>query len=163
MIRQTFNRYLELARVCGPVTVYTQKTWIVIQARVRFAGAVVRRDFLDETMWLKRRAKHRRLSRVESFGKLGYGHHFRLRDPGDVDKSLGNLMMDNFGANKLTASESGATAYSFARSVRFLCLPLLVPFPLRGGASADPMYRIEHSRAGRRSSGRNMPLIWRDS
>jgi hypothetical protein len=40
-LRQTFNRFVGLARASGPVTVYAQKTRSVIQARVRFAGAVV--------------------------------------------------------------------------------------------------------------------------
>ena len=106
-IRQTFDRYVELARACGPVIVYAQKTRIVIQARVRFAGAVVRRDYLDATMWLKRRIKHRRLSRVESFGNLGYGHHFRLTNPCDIDTSLGNLMKEAYRIGQQTIINRG--------------------------------------------------------
>jgi hypothetical protein len=47
-----------VARASGPVTVYAQKTRIVIQARVRFAGAVVRQRWLDAALWLKRRIAH---------------------------------------------------------------------------------------------------------
>ena len=39
IVRQLFNRFRALVRG-GPVTVYAQKTWIVSQVRVRFAGAV---------------------------------------------------------------------------------------------------------------------------
>jgi hypothetical protein len=74
---------------------------------MRFAGAVVRCDFLDATMWLKRRIKHRRLSRVESFGNLGYGHHICLRNPGDIDKSLGNLMKEAYSVGQQATMKGG--------------------------------------------------------
>lgn len=95
-LRQTFDRFAGLARACGPVTVYAQKTRIVIQARVRFAGVVVRRDWLDAGLWLKRRVEHPCLTRVESFGRLGYGHHFRLRQPADADVALARLVREAY-------------------------------------------------------------------
>jgi hypothetical protein len=95
-VRAVFDRYLALAKACGPVTVYAQKTRIVFQTRVRFAGAVVRREWVDATMWLKRRARHPRLSGVEDLGRLGYGLHFKLERPGDVDPSLAALMREAY-------------------------------------------------------------------
>lgn len=62
---------------------------IAFQARVRFAGAVVRSGSLDASLWLRRRVAHPRLSRTESFGALGCGLHFRLVEPGDLDAALG--------------------------------------------------------------------------
>ncbi len=91
-LRLTFNRFVHLAQACGPVTVYAQKIRIVIQARVRFAGAVVHSDWLEATLWLKRRVAHSCLHRTESFGRLGYGLHFCLRQPSDVDEALAALM-----------------------------------------------------------------------
>jgi hypothetical protein len=95
-LRDAFDRFVALARACGPVTVYAQKTRIVIQGRVRFAGAVVRRSYLDAGLWLKRRVEHPALHRVESFGRLGYGHHFRLQQPSDIDEPLANLMREAY-------------------------------------------------------------------
>ena len=90
--RETFERYVEAARSYGPVTVYAQKTRIVMHGRVRFAGAVVRKNWLDAGMWLRRRVAHPRLVRTESFGDLGFGHHFRLYNPEDVDEALVKLL-----------------------------------------------------------------------
>ncbi len=95
-LRKTFDRLVALAKACGPVTVYAQKTRIVLQARIRFASVVVRRDWLDAGIWLKRRAAHPRLARVESFGRLGYGLHFRLRQPADVDDALRDLVREAY-------------------------------------------------------------------
>jgi hypothetical protein len=95
-LREAFVGFVELAQRCGAVTVYAQKTRIVIQARVRFAGAVVRKRWLDASMWLKRRAEHPRLIRIEAFGSLGFGHHFRLASRDDIDPALGRLMREAY-------------------------------------------------------------------
>jgi hypothetical protein len=92
----TFRAWAALARACGPVTIYAQKSRIVFQARVRFGGAMVRVGYLDATLWLKRPAQHPRLVRTESFGALGYGLHFRLQTPGDLDPSLRQLMREAY-------------------------------------------------------------------
>jgi hypothetical protein len=97
----TFRAWAALARACGPVTVYAQKSRIVIQARVRFAGAMVRRGYLDATLWLRRPATHPRLFRTEDFGRLGYGLHFRLSAPSDIDASLGRLMHEAYRTARL--------------------------------------------------------------
>ena len=95
-LRKTFDRYVEVAQSNGPVTVYAQKTRIVIQGRVRFAGAVVRKNWLDASMWLKREVKHRLLFRTEYFGPLGYGCHFRLCKPEDIDRDLIEFMQEAY-------------------------------------------------------------------
>lgn len=94
--KETWDRWLAVARECGPVNAYAQKSRSVIQARVRFAGAVVRRTYLDASLWLRRRAEHQLLRRVEDFGPLGYGHHFRLEGPTDIDPPLQALMHEAY-------------------------------------------------------------------
>ena len=84
------------ARKAGPVTVYAQKTRIVLQQRVRFAGAVVRPTWLDAGIWLRRRVEHPRLIKTENYGRLGYGHHFRLERPADIDSALERLLRESY-------------------------------------------------------------------
>ena len=95
-LRLIFDQFVTLAKACGPVTVYAQKTRIVIQARVRFAGAVVHPKWVEATLWLKRPAEHPSLKRIESFGRLGYGLHFCLRHPADIDEGLAELMREAY-------------------------------------------------------------------
>ena len=97
-LRSVFQAWLAAARAAGPVTTYAQKTRIVIQVRVRFAGAVVYKEWLDATLWLKREATHPRLHRVENFGRLGYGLHFRLDRPAQVDTALRALVREAYRA-----------------------------------------------------------------
>lgn len=114
ILRATFRRWSAIARGCGPVTVYAQKTRIVIQARVRFAGAVVRERWIDASLWLKRRVTHPCLHRIEDLGRLGYGIHFRLTAPADIDRALGTLMREAYAA-AVGHSKRGTTPERAAR------------------------------------------------
>jgi hypothetical protein len=105
-LRLLFNRWRAMARACGPVTVYAQKTRIVFQAGVRFAGAVVHADWLEATLWLRRRATHRCVYRVESLGQQGYGLHLRLVDQADLDDGLNILIREAY-AEHATARTRG--------------------------------------------------------
>jgi hypothetical protein len=88
ILRETFDRLVEITNSCGPVTVYAQKTRIVFMARVRFGGVMVKKHTLDWALWLTRRVDHPLLHRIEVFGVQSYGLHFRLTAPGDIDQQL---------------------------------------------------------------------------
>lgn len=94
--RKTFDAWLAAARACGKVTAYAQKTRIIFMVRVRFGGAVVHNSYVDASLWLKRRIEHPRLRRTEDYGRLGFGHHFRLEQPDDVDTALRALMREAY-------------------------------------------------------------------
>jgi hypothetical protein len=95
-LKRTFDRLVAVARSCGPVTVYAQKSRIVIQARVRFASAVVRSSWLDTGLWFRRRATHPRLHRTESLGRAGFGLHFKLASSADIDEELVALIREAY-------------------------------------------------------------------
>lgn len=88
VVRETFDRYLDVIESCGPVEVIPQKTRIAIMARVRFAGCVVRRKWLLANLWMTRKVHHRTLRSTEKFGPRSYGHRFRLDSPDDIDDEL---------------------------------------------------------------------------
>lgn len=99
--KQTFDRWLAAARACGPVTVYGQKSRIVFMTRVRFGGAVVRASYVDAALWMRRRVHHPRLIRTEDFGSLGFGLHFRLERPEDVDLELQTLVREAYRVGRM--------------------------------------------------------------
>ena len=108
-LRKTFSAWLAAARACGRVTVYAQKSRITIMARVRFAGAVVHNSYLDAGLWLRRKATHPALRKIEDYGRLGCVHHFRLTSPDDVDARLRELMAEAYrvGTQEITAKSVG--------------------------------------------------------
>jgi len=95
-VREIFDRYLEVIEECGPVTVIPQKTRIAIQAKVRFAGCVVRKKWLLANLWLTLRAEHPRLRRVEKYGPGSFGHQFRLDSPADIDGQFRKLVRESY-------------------------------------------------------------------
>jgi len=66
----------------------------------------VRAGYIDAGLWLRRKVDHPRLRRAESLGKLGYGLHFRLATPGDVDGALADLMREAYEMARKAAGRS---------------------------------------------------------
>ena len=84
IVRDAFDRHVELIARCGPITVIAQKTRIVVMGRVRFAGAVVRRDRLSVNFALTRRLDDPRLA-VQVYNDRWIAHRFEVRSPADLD------------------------------------------------------------------------------
>jgi hypothetical protein len=96
LTRKLFDRFVSILERQGPVTVYAQKTRITCQVRVRFAGAVIRRRWIDCALWLTRRAEHPCLRRVEHIPPDCYIHSFRMAEPGDFDEAFGELAAESY-------------------------------------------------------------------
>ncbi|HET7463923.1 MAG TPA: DUF5655 domain-containing protein [Longimicrobium sp.] len=80
-----FRRFEEAVRVCGPVILAPAKTRIGFQARMIFAAVSVGADRLDGHVVLARRLEHPRFTRIESLSARNHVHHFRFRDPAEID------------------------------------------------------------------------------
>ena len=83
-VRAASDRYVELIARCGPIEVIAQKTRITIMSKVRFAGALVRRDRLLASFALSRRVDDP-MFRHETYGPRWIIHRFEVRDPADLD------------------------------------------------------------------------------
>lgn len=95
-VRETFDAFLEVIEACGDVVVIPQKTRIAIQAKVRFAGCVVRKNWLLAHLWLTRLVDHELLTRTEKFGEGSYGHRFRLTHPDQIDDEFRKLVAEAY-------------------------------------------------------------------
>jgi hypothetical protein len=87
-LRELFNRYLAVVRAFGPVTVISQKSRIAFQVRMRLAGAAVRNRWLACGFWLKSRAAHPLIHKVEVWLGRDFIHRFRLTDSIQLDAPL---------------------------------------------------------------------------
>ena len=92
--RRLFDAYLAALEADGPITVSVSKTRIELMTRARFTGAVVRKDHLRSTLWLKRRADHRLFTKVELLGKHDWLHHFEIHLEADIDAELLELLRE---------------------------------------------------------------------
>ena len=86
VVRELFDALTKQIRRNGPVTIYAQKTRIVFQVRVRFVSVMCRKQWLDCTIWLKRRVEHPLLRRLEFLPPYNYIHHFRLTEKAQIEE-----------------------------------------------------------------------------
>lgn len=96
VVRELFDRLDAAIQAFGPVNVYAQKTSIVFQVRVRFARAMPKKQWLDGHFWLKRRASHPRLTKIEHLLRHDWIHWFRLTAPEDLDKDFIRLLRESY-------------------------------------------------------------------
>jgi hypothetical protein len=96
VVRDVFDRLVAALRSIGPLVVYAQKTRIVFQVRVRFAGAVTRKHALQAHLWLTRTATHPRLRRVEILLPNVHVHLFSFDAPDQIDDAFLRLARDAY-------------------------------------------------------------------
>ena len=90
-IRKLFDAWLAFVqKYGGPLTVIPQKSRISFQARVRFSGAIIHKQWVDCTFWLKRSIQDDWFNRVEKISPINYVYHFKLTDTAQLDERLGS-------------------------------------------------------------------------
>ncbi len=95
-VREISEALVELVEGIGPVKVYAQKTRIIFQVRTRFASVVTRKSWLILQIWLKRKAEHPLLQRIEMYTYRDYGLILRLNKVEDIDDALENLIHEAY-------------------------------------------------------------------
>jgi hypothetical protein len=98
-IRELFDAWRAFVEQFGEFTVLPQKTRICFQTRVRFAGAIVRRDYVQCTFWLKRRLEKppALFEPVEFIPPRYFIYRFRLTDPRQLrTRGLRGLVRESY-------------------------------------------------------------------
>jgi hypothetical protein len=95
-VRKLFDAWVAFVRQFGEVTVIPQKTRISFQVRVRFAGAVIRRNWVECAFWLKRAVKDERFQRVEKITVRDHIYYFRLTDESQLDETMKEYLREAY-------------------------------------------------------------------
>ena len=95
-VRAMFDRVVELAERCGPVTVLPERSRIALQARMSFAALQPRRAWLDGHVVLARRLESLRFRRIETFGPRNHLHAFRLASVAEVDDEVAAWLVEAY-------------------------------------------------------------------
>lgn len=98
-MRELFDAWLEFASQFGEADVIPKKTRIHIQARARFAGAVIGEDCVECRLWLKRFVRDARFQRVEK-ANGHYIYYFRLTDETQLDAKMKEYVREAFQAGR---------------------------------------------------------------
>ena len=96
LVRELYDLLFDTLNEFGPVTAYALKTRIVFQAETQFAAAMPRKHWLEGYLWLRRRAAHPLIHRVEMRVFRDYGHVFRLNRLSDLDDDFVALLHEGY-------------------------------------------------------------------
>jgi hypothetical protein len=91
-----FNKFAEMIRACGPVTMIPQKTRVVFQVRVRFAGCYPRKSHLLCGLALPRVDNDSRFFKTEKFAPHFIIHSFRVYCDADLDDKVQQWMCESY-------------------------------------------------------------------
>jgi hypothetical protein len=94
--RTLFAKFERIVRRIGPVRAVTTKTRTGFMARVRFAGAEIRKDYIRIALWLTRRADHPALDRIERPMPTVFIHRLTIRSPGQMDAGFRALVREAY-------------------------------------------------------------------
>lgn len=95
-VLRLYRKYEKLVRAIGPIHVIPQKTRIVFQVQVRFAGAVPRRSHLRVGFWLTRKLKNPRFQKVETYTPRAHGHFLALASEDEFDAEFKGWMREAY-------------------------------------------------------------------
>jgi hypothetical protein len=91
-----YRHYVGLIEKFGPVTVEPKKTGISFLVRVRFAGAILRKNWLEARVWLKHPVEHGALRRIEKVGPRDFIHYFRIETAHDMDEQFIGFLRESY-------------------------------------------------------------------
>ncbi|MCM3900582.1 MAG: DUF5655 domain-containing protein [Pyrinomonadaceae bacterium] len=83
-----FKKFSRMVRACGPVRMIPQKTRVVFQVRVRFAGCYPRKSYLICSLGLPRKFNSPRFVKIEEYTQQFVGHQFRVTSESDLDDEV---------------------------------------------------------------------------
>lgn len=92
VVRETFDRVVEVVRGFGPVEVLAEKSRIALHTRMSFAAFTPRVHWLDGHVVLAERLVSERFRKVEVYSARNVLHAFRLSDPTEVDAEVADWL-----------------------------------------------------------------------
>jgi hypothetical protein len=91
-----FKKFEKMVRACGPVRTIPQKTRVVFQVRVRFAGAYPRKSYFLVGFALPYRSDDPRFVKIESYAHHFQGHLFRVASETDLDEDVQRWLHESY-------------------------------------------------------------------
>jgi hypothetical protein len=114
-VRDVFDRLRAMVEAFGPVKVLPYRDKVSFMVRVRFAGAVPRKRWLDVAFWLPQRIDSPRFHKVETITPDAHLHLVRVTRPEDLDAELAGWLREAYAVGRqehLTGRGAGGRAGS---------------------------------------------------
>lgn len=92
-----FNRFMEMAERCGPVTVSPLKTRVTIMVRIRFAAIQrVSEESVTVSFWLKRKIESTRFQRVDFLPPNKWLYTLRINSLDELDDEIQEWLYESY-------------------------------------------------------------------
>jgi hypothetical protein len=101
-VAKVFREFARMVRACGPVHVIPQKTRVVFQARMRFAGVMPRKSHLICHFILRRKIDNERFHKIETFNPRCHAHYLRVAEEADLDTNVARWLNEAYKGGKQT-------------------------------------------------------------
>lgn len=87
-VAKLFHEFAAMVRACGSVHMIPQKSRVVFQARMRFAGVMPRKSHLICHFILPRRIESPRFYKIETFNPHCHAHYLRVTEEDELDREV---------------------------------------------------------------------------
>jgi len=87
-VAKLFRKFARMVRSCGPVHMIPQKSRVAFQVRVRFAGAIPHKSWLQVGFWFTHRYEDPRFYKIEKIPPHYYVYSMRIESEADLDAHL---------------------------------------------------------------------------
>jgi len=116
-VLRLFKKFAAMVRACGPVRTIPQKTRVVFQVRVRFAGAAPRKTHFLANFALPYQANDSRFVRIEKYAPHFQTHTFRVSSESDLDQQVQRWLRESYevGAQAFLMEKRDATLTLFKK------------------------------------------------
>jgi hypothetical protein len=91
-----FRKFAKMVRACGPVRMIPQKTRVVFQVRVRFAGASPRKSHFLASFALPYRSDDPRFVKIVRYADHFRGHTLRVATEADLDGKVSKWLCEAY-------------------------------------------------------------------
>ncbi len=91
-----FRAFARMVRNTGPAHMIPQKTRVVFQTRMRFAGAMPRKSHLLCTFILPREVKSVRMRKILKFSPHCYLYHLPVRSVAELDNNVARWLKEAY-------------------------------------------------------------------
>lgn len=95
-VQRLFRRFARMVRACGPVRMIPQKSRVVFQVRVRFAGCQPRKSYLVCSVALPRRVENPRFTKITPYGRYFVGHQFHIHRETELDEEVQSWLHESY-------------------------------------------------------------------
>ncbi len=96
MVRKLYDRLATMISAMGPVKVIAYRDKVSFMVRVRFAGVVPRRDWLDVVFWTSRRIDDERFHKIETLKPDVHLHLLRVTDASQLDDEVASWLRESY-------------------------------------------------------------------